>query len=39
MRYAKRQRTWFRHQTPGVRWFADAGSAHAAALAWLEAKP
>ncbi len=36
LRFAKRQRTWFRHQQPDVRWFADAGGAWAAAVAWLE---
>ena len=34
MRYAKRQRTWFRHQED-VRWFADAAAARAAILEWL----
>jgi len=32
MRFAKRQRTWFRHQQPDVAWFATAHEAHAAAL-------
>jgi tRNA dimethylallyltransferase len=27
MRFAKRQRTWFRHQQPGVVWFAQADEA------------
>jgi tRNA dimethylallyltransferase len=36
LRFARRQRTWFRHQEPGLRWFADADSAYAAALDWLE---
>jgi tRNA dimethylallyltransferase len=36
MRYAKRQMTWFRHQTEAV-WNPDGESAHAAATAWLEA--
>jgi len=36
LRFAKRQRTWFRHQPPDVRWFADAGGAWAAAMAWLD---
>jgi tRNA dimethylallyltransferase len=35
MRYAKRQRTWFRHQESAA-WFADADEAYAAALAWLD---
>jgi tRNA dimethylallyltransferase len=35
MRYAKRQMTWFRHQTEPV-WFAAAEDAAAAAEAWLE---
>jgi tRNA dimethylallyltransferase len=35
MRYAKRQRTWFRHQETAT-WFADAGAAHDAALRWLD---
>ena len=34
MRYAKRQMTWFRHQTR-VEWHADADAALAAAVAWL----
>lgn len=37
MRYAKRQRTWFRHQEPGLLWFADAGAALRAVHAWLAA--
>ena len=36
MRYAKRQMTWFRHQTQAL-WSPDGESAHAAATAWLEA--
>jgi tRNA dimethylallyltransferase len=36
MQYAKRQRTWFRHQAP-VRWFEGAEEAHAAVSAWLDA--
>ena len=36
MRYAKRQMTWFRHQEPGIRWFADADEARAAAVEWLD---
>ncbi len=34
MQYAKRQRTWFRHQAE-VSWFEDAASLGAAAQAWL----
>ena len=37
MRYAKRQRTWFRHQTRAT-WFAAPEPALAAARAWLEAR-
>ncbi len=37
MRYAKRQRTWFRHQAQ-VTWFAEAAALDAAAAAWLEAE-
>jgi tRNA dimethylallyltransferase len=37
MRYAKRQMTWFRHQA-AARWFADAGSAHELAAAWIQHK-
>ena len=37
MRYAKRQRTWFRHQTEAV-WCADAAEGHARADAWLDGK-
>jgi tRNA dimethylallyltransferase len=36
MRLAKRQRTWFRHQEPAVRWFAEPDSAFATALEWLD---
>jgi tRNA dimethylallyltransferase len=36
MRFAKRQMTWFRHQEPGILWFPDGESAHAAATAWLD---
>lgn len=36
MRYAKRQRTWFRHQETAT-WFADADQAFEAALRWLDA--
>jgi tRNA dimethylallyltransferase len=35
MRFAKRQRTWFRHQRADVVWFADADEALGAALRWL----
>jgi tRNA dimethylallyltransferase len=35
MRYAKRQRTWFRHQTQGV-WCQDASEGRARAGAWLD---
>jgi tRNA dimethylallyltransferase len=34
MRYAKRQRTWFRHQED-ARWFADGAAAFSAVLEWL----
>jgi tRNA dimethylallyltransferase len=37
MRYAKRQRTWFRHQAPGASWFEGAEPLLAAARAWLDA--
>jgi tRNA dimethylallyltransferase len=37
MRFAKRQRTWFRHQQPDVAWFAGADEALAAAIRWLDA--
>lgn len=36
MRLAKRQVTWFSHQQPGLRWFADARTAEPAILAWLD---
>ena len=35
MRYAKRQRTWFRHQEAAT-WFADPDQAFEAALRWLD---
>jgi tRNA dimethylallyltransferase len=35
MRFAKRQRTWFRHQEPGTEWFAQAEDAVARAREWL----
>ena len=38
LRFAKRQMTWFRHQAE-VRWFAQPGEAHEAALAWLDVQP
>jgi len=38
LRFAKRQMTWFRHQAE-VRWFAHAGEAHEAALAWADVQP
>jgi tRNA dimethylallyltransferase len=37
MRYAKRQMTWFRRE-PAVVWHADADSAFAAAVVWLESR-
>jgi tRNA dimethylallyltransferase len=37
MRYAKRQMTWFRHQTPDVRWHVSADDALDFALSWLRA--
>ena len=36
MHLAKRQRTWFRHQEAGIRWFADPDEAYAAAIEWLD---
>jgi tRNA dimethylallyltransferase len=39
MRFAKRQRTWFRHQQPDAKWFSDADEAFAAVLRWLEEAP
>jgi tRNA dimethylallyltransferase len=35
MRFAKRQKTWFRHQQPGVVWFARADEALAEVLRWV----
>jgi tRNA dimethylallyltransferase len=36
LRFAKRQMTWFRHQTPkDVRWFEDPEAAHGFAAGWL----
>jgi tRNA dimethylallyltransferase len=37
MKYAKRQMTWFRHQTQAT-WFAEPGPALEAARAWLDAR-
>jgi tRNA dimethylallyltransferase len=37
MRYAKRQMTWFRHQTEAM-WFPAPGPAIVAARAWLDAR-
>jgi tRNA dimethylallyltransferase len=37
MRFAKRQRTWFRHQQPGVVWFATAEEALGSTLRWMGA--
>jgi tRNA dimethylallyltransferase len=39
MGFAKRQRTWFRHQHPDVEWFADGERAWAAILRWLGEAP
>jgi len=39
LRFAKRQRTWFRHQEPGIVWFADPDRAFAAVTEWLDAAP
>jgi tRNA dimethylallyltransferase len=36
MRFAKRQRTWFRHQQPDAEWFTHADEALAAVVRWLE---
>jgi tRNA dimethylallyltransferase len=36
MRYAKRQMTWFRHQTTGVSWHATAEAALSELRGWLE---
>jgi tRNA dimethylallyltransferase len=35
MRYAKRQMTWFRHQTQAV-WAPDAATAHGLVTTWLQ---
>jgi tRNA dimethylallyltransferase len=37
MRYAKRQMTWFRHQSPVV-WAPDTEAAHSMATDWLAAR-
>ena len=39
MRFAKRQRTWFRHQQPDVEWFTHADEAFVAVLRWLDELP
>ena len=37
LRFAKRQMTWFRHQTPrDVRWFEDPEAAYGFAAGWLD---
>lgn len=36
MQYAKRQRTWFRHQVAGASWFTDGAELREAARAWLD---
>jgi tRNA dimethylallyltransferase len=38
LRFAKRQRTWFRHQAEAL-WFREAGEALGAARAWLDGAP
>jgi tRNA dimethylallyltransferase len=35
MRFAKRQLTWFRHQQPDARWFADLEAARRGIEEWL----
>jgi tRNA dimethylallyltransferase len=37
LRFAKRQRTWFRHQTTGVEWRKDVDGARQLVRAWLGA--
>jgi tRNA dimethylallyltransferase len=37
LQYAKRQRTWFRHQSGEVHWYTQGEQAHAAIVAWLAA--
>jgi len=39
MRFAKRQRTWFRHQQSDAEWFSHADEAYAAVLRWLGDAP
>jgi tRNA dimethylallyltransferase len=39
MRLAKRQRTWFRNQEPGIRWFSSPDEAYDAAVVWLDSSP
>ncbi|MCM2255930.1 MAG: tRNA (adenosine(37)-N6)-dimethylallyltransferase MiaA [Vicinamibacteria bacterium] len=36
MQYAKRQRTWFRHQVAGAFWYTDGAALRDAARAWLD---
>lgn len=36
MQYAKRQRTWFRHQAEGASWYTDGAALREAARAWLD---
>jgi tRNA dimethylallyltransferase len=38
LQYAKRQRTWFRHQTGEVHWFEESAPALAAIRHWLETR-
>jgi len=38
LRFAKRQRTWFRHQAE-VLWFREAEEARRAVLSWLDGRP
>ena len=39
LQYAKRQRTWFRHQAGEVHWFDSAEKARSEVTAWLEGGP
>jgi tRNA dimethylallyltransferase len=39
LRFAKRQRTWFRHQTGDVQWRTDAEGARQLVSAWLDGPP
>ena len=39
LRFAKRQRTWFRHQTGDVQWQTDAEGARQLVSAWLDGPP